>query len=192
MARRISRSRRFFSPIGRVRTGKPVFGAFPVGPQTHDGIADSRRAQGLGAQADVTADLGQQRQRPRAPRFAERPRTLVQQTMDTLALGGIQHGLDRTGDAGLRSEARQPRCAKACRALRTVWTLQPTWVAIWAGVWCCVLASKIWHRRKVNACLERKPPSRWRRSSSVNGRTKIGGFIDLSMTQEHPFAQDLC
>ena len=98
----------FFSHIGRVWTGDPVFGAFPVGPQTQDRVPDRWRAQRLGTQADVTADLRQQRQGPCAARFPECPRTLVQQAVETLALGGIQHGLDRVWDAGLRGEACQP------------------------------------------------------------------------------------
>src|SRR5207248_1473484 len=42
--------------LGWIRTGAPVFGAFPVGPQTQDSITDGWRTQGLGAQADTTAD----------------------------------------------------------------------------------------------------------------------------------------
>jgi hypothetical protein len=98
-----------------------VVGALPVGSQTPEGTADGRRAQGLGAQAEVTADLGSQRPWPRAALLAKGARTLGQETMETLALGRIEHRRPRPWDAGRRGEALEPTLCKGMQSVANGW-----------------------------------------------------------------------
>src|SRR5439155_3122565 len=70
--------------------------------------------------------------------------------------------------------AAGPRALKACSALRTVWSPQPSWRAIRAGGSPRALASRIWLQRRTKASDERRPASTAWRSASVKGRTKMG------------------
>lgn len=73
-----------------------------------------------------------------------------------------------------RCRQAPPRAAKARRTLRTVWSLQPTWTAIWGAWRPAALALTIWLRRNVNASRLRKPAWTVRASARVKGRTVIG------------------
>src|SRR5512143_3768040 len=86
-------------------------------------------------------------------------------------------GVHPLGAGGCRRQARPPAAAKARMTLRTVWSPQPNWRAIWRAVRPSALARRIWLRRKVKALEERKPVRKVSRSGSLKGRLKIGVFI---------------
>ncbi len=70
-----------------------------------------------------------------------------------------------------------PCVCKAWRMLRTVWTEQLTTGAMGVGDSRWALARTIWARRTRQASAVRRSASHCRRSSSVKGRRKRGGFI---------------
>src|SRR5207244_9435470 len=94
IARWISRSRRFFSSIGRIRAGDPMLGTLPGYPQPAERqptgfVADQSWREALGETA-----LGRQLQGPQAGRLAERAGTLRQQRPEGLAGASVE---DRGG-----------------------------------------------------------------------------------------------
>src|SRR5919199_2670200 len=62
-------------------------------------------------------------------------------------------------------------------ALGTLGVAQLNCRATCAGRCPRALASRIWHRRRVNASAERNPASSCWRSLGRNGRTNMGGFM---------------
>src|SRR5215210_1304339 len=78
--------------------------------------------------------------------------------------------------------ASRPRSLKSWMASRTVCCPQPRFLAICGAYSPLELAKSIWLRRKVKASLERSPASKASRSSSENERTKIGGFMAITVT----------
>ena len=82
--------------------------------------------------------------------------------------------------------AAGPRALKACSALRTVCSPQPSCRAIAATGSPRALASTIWLRRSVKASGERSPASACRRSESVIGRTKMGCRIPPAIRHSPP------
>src|SRR5690606_24869942 len=84
-----------------------------------------------------------------------------------------------------------PSASKARTASRTDWTQHPTAAAIALGLWPSALWSRTWQRRSVNASEERRPALRAARSSSVSGRTKVGGFMAPIFARREPLAQEL-
>ena len=87
-----------------------------------------------------------------------------------------------------RCRQATPRAAKARRTLRTVWSLQPTWAAIWGARCPAPLANRIWLRRNVNASRLRKPAWTARASTREKGRIVIGGRIP-TVLQLAPFSK---
>ena len=85
-----------------------MFGPLPRHAQAAEGHPNSFVADEAWRQALGKTDFGGQRERPPARGLAEGPRTLVQQAMDALTLGGIEYGLDRVWDTRLLGKAGEP------------------------------------------------------------------------------------
>ena len=85
------------------------------------------------------------------------------------------------GREDLACRASRPLSLKSWIASRTVCWPQPKFLAICGTSSPLELARSIWERRKAKASLERSPASSRSRSSSENGRTKIGGFMALTI-----------
>src|SRR5829696_2241813 len=83
------------------------------------------------------------------------------------------------------SRASRPRALKAWMALRTVWEPHPRFSAIRGGCSPLELAKRIWQRLRTKASEERSPASSRLRSSFESVRTKIGGFMSITVTH-HP------
>jgi hypothetical protein len=79
--------------------------------------------------------------------------------------------------------ASTPLSLKSWIASRTVCCPQARFSAICGAYSPLELARSIWLRRKVKASFERSPAWRAARSSSENERTKIGVFMDLTVTR---------
>src|SRR5947209_8338305 len=78
--------------------------------------------------------------------------------------------------------ASTPRSLKSWIASRTVCAPQPKFVAICGARSPLELAKSIWERRKVKVSLERNPAWSRSRSSFESVRTKIGGFMAITVT----------
>src|SRR5215210_752144 len=87
------------------------------------------------------------------------------------------------GREDLATRASRPLWLKSWMASRTVCCPQPRLWAILGAYSPLELARNIWHRRKVKVFFERSPAWRASRSSSENERTKIGVFMDLTVTR---------
>src|SRR5215207_6113194 len=81
--------------------------------------------------------------------------------------------------------ARRPLPLKSWMASRTVCEAHPRFKAIFGARSPLELARSICDRRMVKVSLERRPLWRLSRSSSDNGRTKIGVFMGVTVTR-HP------
>jgi hypothetical protein len=113
--------------------------------------------------------------------------------MDTRALGGIQHRLHRVRDAGLLGEARQATLREGVQSvadgLHTPADMGGNlgWgVALCTGQYNLATAQS---QRMFGAQTAFEVVA-----LLISQRTNKdrGGFIDVSMTQGHSFAQDLC
>src|SRR5919112_560304 len=80
------------------------------------------------------------------------------------------------------SRASRPRSLKAWMALRTVWEPHPRFSAIRGGCSLRALAKRIWQRLRTKASEERNPASSSWRSFFESVRTKIGGFMNTTVT----------
>src|SRR5215204_2908837 len=78
--------------------------------------------------------------------------------------------------------ASRPRALKSWMVLRTVWEPHPRFSAIRGGCSPFELAKRIWQRLRTKASEERSPASSRLRSSFESVRTKIGGFMDTTVT----------
>src|SRR5215207_5150731 len=87
------------------------------------------------------------------------------------------------GREDLATRASTPLSLKSWMASRTVCCPQPRLAAILGACSPLELARSIWHRRKLKVFFERSPAWRASRSSSENERTKIGVFMDLTVTR---------
>jgi hypothetical protein len=82
-----------------------------------------------------------------------------------------------------RRESR-PLSLKSFMASRAVCEAHPRFAAIFGARSPPELARRIWARRMVKESLERSPSRRRSRSSSDNGRMKIGGFMAHTVTPQ--------
>ena len=87
------------------------------------------------------------------------------------------------GREDLATRASRPLSLKSWMASRTVCRPQPRLSAIFGAYSPLELARSAWHRRMVKVSFERSPAWRASRSSSENERTKIGVFMDLTVTR---------
>ena len=87
------------------------------------------------------------------------------------------------GREDLAARASTPLSLKSWMASRTVCGPQPRLWAIFGAYSPLELARSAWHRRMVKVFFERSPAWRASRSSSENERTKIGVFMDLTVTR---------
>jgi hypothetical protein len=87
------------------------------------------------------------------------------------------------GREDLATKASRPLSLKSWMASRIVCCPQPRLSAIFGAYSPLELARSAWHRRMVKVSLERSPAWRASRSSSENERTKIGVFMDLTVTR---------
>src|SRR5919107_1889995 len=78
--------------------------------------------------------------------------------------------------------APRPLSLKSWMALRTVCEPHPRFSAIRGGCSLRELAERIWQRLRTKASLERNPACRASRSFFESVRTKIGGFMDTTVT----------
>src|SRR5215207_43502 len=78
--------------------------------------------------------------------------------------------------------APRPRSSKSWMALRTVCCPHPRLLAMRGECSPRELARRIWQRRRTKASEERNPASSSWRSSFESVRTKIGGFMDTTVT----------
>jgi hypothetical protein len=89
------------------------------------------------------------------------------------------------------TRASRPRSLKTWIASRTVCCPHPRLLAICGTSSPLELARSIWLRRKVKASLERREASSRSRSSFESVRTKIGGFMAITVTQNPKPALDM-
>ena len=188
----MTRSEVSFSQVGRVGAGDPGLGPLPADAQPHQGLADRLAADRPVGQALGVGHLGGQAERPEAGGLAEVARAAVEQVAEPPPAGVVEGGrgstwgarTSRAGRRGPRPRRRGWRCGRD-------WTQQPTAAAIALGLWPSALARRTWQRRRVNASGERRPARRACRSSSVRGRTKVGGFMPPIFARRDTLAQDL-
>src|SRR5262249_47077930 len=81
------------------------------------------------------------------------------------------------GAEDFRCKHATPSRSKSRITLRTVWSVQPSSLAICRGVLVSALARRIWQRRSRKASPERMPARNVARALSVKERTKSGSFI---------------
>jgi len=86
-------------------------------------------------------------------------------------------GLAVLGRDDFCSRQPQPSASKARIPLRTVWSVQPRWRAIWRGVFPSALRRRSWLLRSMNARADRNPARKQAGSLFVNDRTKRGSFM---------------
>jgi hypothetical protein len=105
LANRIKRSRGFFSAVGGIGAGDPMFGALPAHPEPLEGRAHRLATDVAAGNALCDANLRRQREGPEAGRLAKGPRALVQQAAEALPPPLVQDGLGwvRTRRLGLES-----------------------------------------------------------------------------------------
>jgi hypothetical protein len=87
------------------------------------------------------------------------------------------------GREDLAARASRPLSSKSWMASRTVCEAHPRFKAIFGAGSPRELARSIWLRRMVKVSLERSPFWRLSRSSSDNERTKIGVFMNITVTR---------
>jgi hypothetical protein len=178
----ISRSRRFFSLVGRVGTDHPVFGAWPTDPQANDGIQHRRACEGGVAQALLVTDFGQPFERPHTRRLTEVPGALVQDGVYLLSFLSVQHGFDPDRHVRPTRHTREATHVKRVNDVPHRLRAQRKVRAICEGCWPSVLAHNIWQRRTVKASRLRHPASSAARSSSGTWRIDSGGFIAQTLS----------
>jgi hypothetical protein len=92
-------------------------------------------------------------------------------------------GLAVLGRDDFCSRQPKPSVSKARITLRTVWSVQPSWRAIWRGVFPSALRRRIWLLRNVNASAERNPARKQVCSLFVKDRAKRGSFMPSIFSQ---------
>ena len=90
----------FFSRIVRIGTRDPVFRPLPIGLQPLEGAADRFITQQALRHALLIAHFRRQSQRPHPRGLAIEARRLMQEMLEAVTVGGIQHGRD-----GLRRDS---------------------------------------------------------------------------------------
>ncbi len=98
----------------------------------------------------------------------------------------VESGMDALGARGSRHEGEKAAIVEGVDAFLTVWEPHPRLQAISGGDSPRELARRIWHRRITKASLERSPASKASRSSCDNERTKIGGFMHITIAHNTP------
>ena len=101
-------------------------------------------------------------------------------------LASSSSGLAVLGRDDFCSRQPKPSVAKARITLRTVWSVQPSWRAIWRGVFPSALRRRIWLLRNVKASADRNPVRKPVCSLFVKGRTKRGSFMQPIFSQIPP------
>jgi hypothetical protein len=101
-------------------------------------------------------------------------------------LASSSSGLAVLGRDDFCSRQPKPSVAKARSTLRTVWSVQPSWRAIWRGVFPSALRRRIWLLRNVNASADRNPVRKPVCSLFVKDRTKRGSFMQPIFSQIPP------
>ena len=134
----------------------------------------------------LEARLRRDPQSPKAGVVSELlPRGAVEhlpQSLGTLLVEGVAGSFGARG-SGNESIQEAPLVEIVWMASRTVCCPQPRLWAICGACSPLELARSIWHRCMVKVSLERSPAWRASRSSSENERTKIGVFMDLTVTR---------
>jgi hypothetical protein len=92
-------------------------------------------------------------------------------------LASSSSGLAVLGRDDFCSRQPKPSVAKARITLRTVWSVQPSWRALWPGVFPSALRRRIWLLHKVNARVDRNPVRKLVCSLFVKDRTKRDSFM---------------
>jgi hypothetical protein len=188
----ISRSRLLFSFVEGIGGGDPPFGPHPSHSQkacqsSPDGLARNPALCESLLEGDLCCHL----KSPQASVVAELPRRAVQKLPKgfgaTFVKGGMGMCFWREEPA---TRASRPRSLKAWTASRTVCWAQPRFVAICGTSSPLELAKSIWDLRRVKASLERSPRSSRLRSYFESLRTKIGGFMALTVTHNQAPALD--
>src|SRR5215510_7837249 len=82
----------FFSGVGWIGTGDPVFGAFPRHAQAAENHPNGFGADQARGEALDETDLDGESERPPAGGLAKRPKTLIQQRPQNLAGPSIEDG----------------------------------------------------------------------------------------------------
>jgi len=120
-------------------------------------------------------------------RLEERPNFLGEQwsiSLKASALSWSKASRVFLGREDFASRASRPLWLKSWMASRTVWEAHPRFEAIFGARSPLELARSTCDRRMVKAFLERSPSRRRLRSSSDNGRTKIGVFMNHTVTRQ--------
>jgi hypothetical protein len=102
----------FFPDVVGIRTGDPVFGAFPADAEVAKRIADRFSTDGSAGDAYGEAHLGGQLQRPDARLLAKGARTLMQERSQPLAALFIEDLLGRVRTRGFGLERSQSSLVK--------------------------------------------------------------------------------
>lgn len=95
-------------------------------------------------------------------------------------------GLTVLGRDHFCSRQPKPSGSKARITLRTVWSVQPPWRAIWRGVFPAALRRRSWLLRTVKASADRNPVRKPLCALSVKDRTKRGSFMHPLFSQIPP------
>jgi hypothetical protein len=144
-----------------------------VSPETRSGVSPSSKATSA-AIASVHRLLSRPNSLGERWRISRKASALLSSKASRVLLG--------REDFALR--ARTPLSLKSWIASRTVCEAHPRFRAIFGARLPLELARSICDRRMVKVSLERSPFSRLSRSSSDNGRTKIGVFMDITVTRQ--------
>jgi hypothetical protein len=99
-AKRIRRSRRFFSDVRRLGAGDPVLGPLPADAQLGYGSADGFVADASARQPLCKTDLGHQLQGPHTGTLAKHAGTLVYEGPEPFEPLGIEGGVGRMRPGG--------------------------------------------------------------------------------------------
>jgi hypothetical protein len=180
----ISRSRRLFSIVEGIGGGDPAFGPHP----SHSQKTRKRSPDGLARDPPLGKPLLEAAcpAISRVQRLVSYPNSLGERWSISLrasALSSSKASRVLLGREDLATRASKPLWLNSWMASRTVCCPQPRLSAIFGAYSPLELASKIWHRRKVKASLERREPWRASRSSKENGRTEIEVFMVLTVTR---------
>src|SRR5215217_2106932 len=181
----ISRSRRLFSFIQGVGGGDPAFGPLPShSEKTRQGGPDGLARDPSLCKPLLKARLCRHLQSPQARVVSELPRGAVEhlpQEFGALLVEGVP------GPSGARGSGNESIHAPLVEIMDGVaHRLRPAAEA--RGDSRGILAPRArqrsaWHRRMVKVSFERSQAWRASRSSSENERTKMGVFMDLTVTR---------
>src|SRR5215204_2992585 len=182
----ISRSRRLFSFVEGVGGGDPPLGPLPSDSEKTrqggpDGLPRDPPLCEVSPSSKATCAAIS-----KVHRLVSYPNSLGDRWSISLrasALSSSKASRVLLGREDLATKASRPLSLKSWMASRTVCCPQPRLSAIFGAYSPLELARSAWHRRKVKASFERSPAWRASRSSSENERTKIGVFMDLTVTR---------